>query len=200
MRNSEYNIIRDIRSDNPASRFYGQYIVESGAISTFPNTHNRWWSMIYAKVTPFNEDFPAEFITNPATGLLNNLGNRSFTDSYIIRLAETYLLRAEAHIGKGDFVRAAADINVVRARAYASPALPEQMNIDYVLDERARELHWEELRLMTLMRMGKMVERVRRYNTLVGHGIADHQNLWPIPFREIETNSEAVLEQNPGYN
>lgn len=200
IRNSEYNIIRDIKSDNPASKYYGQYIVASGAISKFPNTYNRWWSMIYAKLTPFNEDYPTEFITNTATGLVNNQATKSFTDSYLIRLAETYLLRAEAYMGKGDNGLAAADINVIRARAHATPASPEEMSIDYILDERARELHWEELRVMTLMRLGKMVERVRKYNALVGYGIADHQNLWPIPFREIETNTEAVLQQNPGYN
>lgn len=200
IRNSPYNIIRDIKADNPASRFYGQYIVESGAISEFPNIYNRWWSMIYAKLTPFGDDYPSEFVINAATGLVNNQATSSYTDSYIFRLAETYILRAEAFLGKGDLESAAKDINVVRARANASPAQAEEINIDYILDERARELHWEELRLMTLMRLGKMVERVRKYNTLVGHGIASHQNLWPVPFREIETNTEAILEQNPGYN
>lgn len=200
MRNSGYNIIRDIKADNPESAYYGQYIVASGAIDEFPNTYNRWWSMIYAKLTPFGADYPSEFVIDAETGLVNNQARSSFTDSYIFRLAETYLLRAEAYIGKGDGVNAARDVNTVRARANASPASPEEMTIDYILDERARELSWEELRVLTLMRLGKMVERVRRYNTLVGDGIADHQNLWPIPFREIETNTEAVLEQNPGYN
>jgi len=200
MRNSGFNIIRDIKADNPQSAYYGQYIVASGAIDKFPNTYNRWWSMIYAKLTPFGSDYPLEFVINPATGLVNNQATSSYTDSYIVRLAETYLLRAEAYIGKGDGVNAANDINTVRARANASPASAAEMSIDYILDERARELHWEELRVITLMRVGKMVERVRTYNSLVGHGIDDHQNLWPIPFREIETNTEAILEQNPGYN
>lgn len=198
MRNSEFNIIRDIKADNPASAYYGQYIVESGAIADFPNTFNRWWSVLYAKYTPIGE-VPDEFITNESTGLVNNAANESFTDHYIFRLAETYLLRAEAYLGKGETDKSADDINVVRARANASLALPGDISIDYILDERARELHWEELRVLTLMRLNKLVERVRIYNPVTGESIGDHQNLWPIPQREIETNSEAALDQNPGY-
>ena len=198
IRNSEYNIIRDIKADNPESEYFGQYIVESGAIAEFPNTLDRWWSLIFAKVTPIN-NFPDEFILNPETGLTNNSANETFTDNYIFRLAETYLLRAEAYLGKGDLGNAAADINVVRARANATPVSPAEVDIDYILDERARELAWEELRLLTLMRLDKLVERVKKYNPLTEDNILDHQNVWPIPAREIETNTEATLEQNPGY-
>ncbi|MDR1200120.1 MAG: RagB/SusD family nutrient uptake outer membrane protein, partial [Tannerellaceae bacterium] len=62
----------------------------------------------------------------------------------------------------------------------------------------------------TLCRLGKLVERTRKYNTVyygkgdevfesAGTSIQDYHNLWPIPFAEIERNTEAVLEQNPGY-
>jgi len=43
-----------------------------------------------------------------------------------------------------------------------------------------------------------LVERNRKYNEL--HDLYDHQNLWPIPFSEIQKNTEAELTQNPGYN
>ncbi|MEX2512920.1 MAG: RagB/SusD family nutrient uptake outer membrane protein [Cyclobacteriaceae bacterium] len=198
IRNSEYNIIRDIRANNPNSEFFGQNIVESGAIANFPNTLDRWWNLIYAKVAPIN-NFPDEFVLNPETGLLNNQSNGMMTDNYIFRLPETYLLRAEAHLGNGDPGSAAADINVVRERANASPVAAGDVNIEYILDERARELCWEELRLLTLMRLNLLVDRVKRYNPVTGDNILDHQNLWPIPFREIETNTEAELTQNPGY-
>ena len=72
------------------------------------------------------------------------------------------------------------------------------MNLDYILDERSRELAAEEIRNITLFRMGKFVERARKYNP-AGQFVADHQNLWPIPFGEIEKNTGAVLTQNPGY-
>jgi starch-binding outer membrane protein, SusD/RagB family len=199
LRNAPYAIIRDIKANNPASPYFGRNIVESGAIAQFPNTLERWWNVIFAKVGMVNE-FPDEFVIDPATGLLNNSANNTFTDNYVFRLAETYLLRAEAYLGKGDKALAAADINAVRSRSKASAVAAVDVTLDYILDERARELCWEELRLLTLMRTEKLVERVRKYNPVSKDFMLDHQNLWPIPAREIETNTEAKLEQNPGYN
>jgi hypothetical protein len=116
-----------------------------------------------------------------------------------MRLAETYLLRAEAYIDKGDKINAAKDINVVSARAQAKPVSPAEVSIDYLLDERARELIWEKPRRLELMRMGKLVERVRKYNRIAGGTIKDFNKLWPIPYSEIENNTEATIKQNPGY-
>ncbi len=205
MRNSEYNIIRDLVADNPASAYYGQKIVESGAIANYPMPYKNAWSAIFAKTTPIN-DFPEEVIADPETGVVTSGGNGTFTDTYMMRLAETYLLRAEAYLGKNDKVNAAADINVVRARANATPVTTAEVDIDYILDERARELHYEEFRILTLMRLGKLVERVRLHNPMANfkynteETIYDYHNVWPIPHSEIETNSEALLEQNPGYH
>lgn len=198
IRNSENNIMRDIVANNPESAYYGKKIVESGAIEGFNNVLNRWWSAIFTKVAPIN-NFPAEFVVDPSTGLLNNQSNNMATDQYIFRLAETYLLRAEAYLLSGNNSGAAADINMVRERSSASPVSDAEVTLDYILDERARELAWEELRLLTLMRTGTFVERVKKYNPVTGDNIGDYQNLWPIPYQEIETNIEAKLEQNPGY-
>lgn len=117
----------------------------------------------------------------------------------MFRLAETYLLRAEAYIRKGDLANAAADINTIRARANANPIQPSDVDIDFLLDERMRELYGEELRMLTLCRMGKLAERNRKYNPKTGLTIEDYHNLWPIPYSEIERNVYATLEQNPGY-
>lgn len=74
-------------------------------------------------------------------------------DWYMIRIAETYLLRAEAWLALGDKGKAAADINVVRDRANAPLCVASDVNIDYILDERARELFVEEHRWITLNRL-----------------------------------------------
>jgi hypothetical protein len=74
-------------------------------------------------------------------------------DWYVYRLAETYLLRAEAYFWKGDLVNAAKDINAVRERAHARPIDPSKVNIGTILDERARELYYEELRKVVLTRI-----------------------------------------------
>ncbi|PZX54180.1 RagB/SusD family nutrient uptake outer membrane protein [Algoriphagus chordae] len=78
------------------------------------------------------------------------------TDWYIFRLAESYLLRAEAKVWMGDLAGAAADINAVRTRAGAAPYDAGDINIGTVLDERARELYYEEPRKTELTRMARI--------------------------------------------
>lgn len=203
IRNSEHNIIRDIVADNPESQYFGQKIVESGAYDGASDPFSRNWSVIFAKSAPLN-DFPAEVIDDPETGATNSGARFTFRDHYFIRLAETYLLRAEAYLAKGNPGKAAEDINTVRDRANASPVSPADVDLDFILDERARELYFEEYRLFTLMRLGKLVERVKKYNPMytgeiANNGIESFHQLWPIPQSEIERNTEANLGQNPGY-
>ena len=119
-----------------------------------------------------------------------------------MRLAETYLLRAEAYLKAGDKDSAAKDINTIRARAHATPVTPDEVTLDLILDERARELFFEDFRLNTLMRMNKLSEYLMKYNPCVkknGYKLDNHINKLPIPNREIEANSEGGLIQNDGY-
>jgi hypothetical protein len=215
MRISEHNIIRDFKIDNPASPAFGKWFVADGYSGKA--TARQWFPFVMKKITG---DIPEDYWQRDASGnplltafgehLVTNNGNSTFRDMYMFRLAETYLLRAEAHLGKNNKVAAAADINVIRARVNAIPATSAEVDIDYLLDERLRELYYEEPRMLTLCRMGKLAERNRKYNVsytdvtgtyeCAGTTIQDYHNLWPIPFSEIERNTEAVLEQNPGYN
>jgi hypothetical protein len=71
----------------------------------------------------------------------------------MLRIAETYLIRAEAYLALGEKSKAAADINVLRDRANASYCTAADIDIDYILDERARELLGEENRWITLNRL-----------------------------------------------
>lgn len=75
------------------------------------------------------------------------------SDWYMFRLAETYLLRAEAYFWKGDLLSAAADINQVRTRAGCAPITAAEVTMATVLDERARELFFEENRKSELTRI-----------------------------------------------
>ena len=85
---------------------------------------------------------------------LYDAGNAYYdTDWYMIRIAETYLLRAEARLAQGNKAGAAEDINVLRNRAGAKPCTAADVNIDYILDERVRELFGEEQRWVTLSRL-----------------------------------------------
>lgn len=135
-------------------------------------------------------------------------------DFPMMRLAETYLLRAEARVAKGDAAGAAQDINILRNRAFKdarnetnNPSLgvvsSGEMTIDFILDERARELFAEENRRMTLIRTGKLIERARlnKENTIKGtiSGLDPRILLLPIPLSEIQRNKDVKWENNPGY-
>lgn len=92
------------------------------------------------------------------------------TDWYVFRLAETYLLRAEAYIWKGDMASAATDINRIRTRANCAPIMAAQVNMGSLLDERARELYYEEPRKTELTRIaflyaktGKVADNGKTY-------------------------------------
>ncbi len=178
MRNSSYNIRRDWYWNNPESAYFGQKVQITADMDTM-------WI-----ISPMLRKLEGDFATT---------GNAPSKDDPVMRLAETYLLRAEAYMWKGDLINAANDINVVRSRAHAKPVEPSQVNIDYILDERTRELVVEEPRRRTLIRVGKLYERTVKYNALSGKTIKPFNELWPIPQSAIDANLEAELKQNPGY-
>ncbi len=213
MRNSKYNIVRDFQIDGVAtdSPDFGKWFVKDGyakKVAAFGDTIRKWFPII-KKATVSQGDFPVEYFKTDATGkpivsplggnVLVNASENLFKDAYMFRLAETYLLRSEAYIMKGDNQKAADDMNVLRSRAKTFPVTAGAVSIDFLLDERMRELGAEELRMLTLTRMGKLYERDVKYNEKSGVTIKPYHNLWPIPFSEIERNAEAKLEQNPGY-
>ena len=196
-RNASHNIVRDVKYNNPASKWLDSSAVKYPALNWL-NQHWRWYPWPSKISTP--GDHPDDLFADKSQKILKSTAGSTYRDMYILRLAETYLLRAEAHFRKGNQVQAAADVNEVRSRAHAPLANPNEITMDYLLDERARELVYEEQRRITLHRTNTLVERVRKYNDLNKDDIQDHHNLWPIPFSEIEANQDAVLNQNPGYN
>lgn len=75
------------------------------------------------------------------------------------------------------------------------------VDLEFILEERARELLFEEPRRRTLIRMGLLVERVREHGLLedTRTTIQDYHGIWPIPQRVIDANIGADFEQNPDY-
>ncbi|MEQ6117967.1 RagB/SusD family nutrient uptake outer membrane protein [Reichenbachiella sp. MALMAid0571] len=189
MRNSKYNIRRDYYFNT--GNYFGQKV----------EMENGFWKGTNIKVESIDtmrymypwfrkiEGFPSG---GAASGM-------SYNEFIKVRLSETYLLRAEAYFLAGESQKAADDINDIRNRANATPVDPEDVDLDYILDERARELIVEERRLRTLIRMGKLVERVKKHNFREADYIQDYHKLWPIPQSVIDANIDAVIEQNPGY-
>lgn len=198
IRNSEYNIQRTYYYTNPTSSYYGQPITKLNVDAT---TLTLWDPRMTPHYKKFVRAVPIGLATD-ATSKRKNDNGRTWKDWYIMRLAETYLLRAEANMLKGDLASAANDINAVRNRALATPVVAGDVTIDLILDERARELYGEEFRLNTLMRTGKLVEYLNKYNGYLKDNnmvAPNYISKLPIPRREIEANTGAVLEQNPGY-
>ena len=195
MRNSQYNIKRVHYWTNPNSRFYGQPMT----YETMADPKGMDWQC--PMLMKFVSDVPHGQFQDPTSGEWHDNG-RIYKDWYIMRLAETYLLRAEAYMNKGDLASAAKDINAVRERAHATPVTAGDVNIELILDERARELCMEDFRINTLMRTNKLVEHLNKYNPQVklqGYVLDDHLNKLPIPNAEIEANKEGGLVQNEGY-
>ena len=197
IRTSPVNIVRDFIYTNPASTsFVGKSLIDFPA-PNWVSASWRWYPYPSKVTTPGQH--PVGVVQDAAKLTLKATAGPTFRDMYQIRLPETILLRAEAHLLKGNTAQAAADINMVRNRAKAKPVIPAEVTLDYILDERARELIFEEDRRVTLSRMGKLVERVKKYNPLNAPNIQPFHALFPIPFSEIEANKDAKLEQNPGY-
>lgn len=134
--------------------------------------------------------------------------NGSTRDVVISRLGETYLIAAEAYLKANKPGIALDRINEVRRRAakpgYDMSIKENQLSIDFILDERARELAGEYHRWMDLKRTGKLIEYCVKYNPNIGNESnfkgADGQNkiLRPIPKQAIDLN-HATITQNPGY-
>ncbi len=183
IRNSEYNIKRNWYYNDPSSDLYGQ----KAQITDVE------WSKGYLYPVP----------TKFFYGAVDKGGDNDYTgnnkDRVKFRLAETYLLKAEACIRQGKTQDAADAINIVRRRAHASEITAAQATMDFLLDERIRELVGEELRRFTLVRTGKLVERVKKYNPF-SKDMDEHHTLWPIPQYIIDSNTGADFPQNNGYN
>src|SRR5690606_18029330 len=129
-------------------------------------------------------------------------------DFLVYRLAETYLLVAEALVRQGKLDEAAEYVNAVRVRA-AKPGFEEEMKVtaadmslEFILAERGRELFGEGHRWFDLVRFGKLDEYVRTRTMDAPPNIQDYRTRRPIPqSRNVLTRNEdgTPFPQNPGY-
>ncbi len=133
-----------------------------------------------------------EFSSKSVSG--RNFGE---ADIVLVRLADIYLMRAEAKLRKsGDQAGALADVNLVRAaRTKPAPAL-NSMNLDLLYRERGFEFYWEMLRRTDMIRFGKYegtwTEKTNNDK---------RKRIFPVPQTAIDgaSNLPGYLVQNPGY-
>lgn len=197
IRNANYNFVREYVANNPNSSYYKDTFSTQDPPPGITVPSRSFYAYQTKATTPYNH--PDELYADKSTYLLKSSAGGTYRDAYMFRLAGTYLLRAEAYLDLGDLQKAADDINKVRSRAKASSVSPAKVDLDYILDERMRELGIEEKRRLTLMRLGVLYNRVVKCNPFYRDEMKKKYNLWPIPQAEIERNTDAKLEQNPGY-
>lgn len=147
LRHSDENWVdmEDLRYNHPGLQdandpYFGEnlqlYDSQGGILCT--DTIRSWYGWPYYKL----------YVADPTDQTPD--GGRG--DWYLYRVAETYLLRAEAYFWKGQLAEAAADLNAVRNRAGAASVTADQVNMDVIFNERARELYYEEPRKTELTR------------------------------------------------
>lgn len=133
--------------------------------------------------------------------------NHPDTDFHMFRLADTYLTYAEATIEggvNGDLATAVGYINTLRERAFGSSSFNitiADLTMDFILDERARELYWEGHRRTDLIRHNQFSENgvwPFKGGVQEGQTTASFRDLMPLPEKEININSNPLV-QNPGY-
>jgi len=144
---------------------------------------------------------------------MNDYSDRPYI---LFRFADVYLIAAEAAFKGGATLQDAANmINVLRTRAAlkanqtaaqytaavaAQQVTAAQITLDFILDERSRELFAEDTRWWDLSRTKKLVERVKLYNAEGAAGVQDYNMLRPIPQQQIDLVTEGPkFPQNPGY-
>ena len=163
-------------------------------------------TLAMTNLTDFANGYPAPKYRNvTSTGAPGSNTGFADVDFPMFRLGDAYLMYAEAVVRGGGGSRATAlgYINALRQRAYgnASGAITDaQMTIDFIRDERARELFWEGHRRTDLIRFDRFTTNgvwAWKGNVLAGKTTEAFRNLYPLPATELSANPN--LKQNAGY-
>lgn len=128
-------------------------------------------------------------------------------DYIVMRLADTHLMLAEAQLKAGNKAEAVKNVNIVRTRAAWAGRTTQmqiteaQLDMEFIMEERERELIGEQLRWLDLKRWGNLVERVRKFNPQAAPNIKDFHVLRPIPQTQIDRaeGGASAFPQNTGY-
>lgn len=186
---SIFEIFFDANNQNPVTFWYGRDNGGRYEFGATPALWNAYSDNDLRRVSSIREEEANTFVN------YKYRDNTTGTDGvHVIRLAEVYLIRAEARARTSNFAGAAEDLQVVRRRAYddetlvVAPAATEEAAIDAILAERRLEFAFEGHRWHDLVRTG-------RATTVLN--IAEYRTLMPIPLSATEVN--ANLTQNPGY-
>lgn len=145
-----------------------------------------------------------KYINKKADGSAAQRNDIPDIDFPMFRLTDAYLMYAEATLRgatTGNVATALGYINQIRTRAGATTITTPQLTLDFILDERGRELFWECHRRTDLIRFGKFTGGTKIWQwkggSVNGSATESYRDLMPIPARNIQANP--TLKQNPGY-
>ncbi len=131
------------------------------------------------------------------------------TDFPVFRLADAYMMRAEALFrmgGPANIDAAVKDINKIRERAYGNVSgniTAAGLSLDFIIDERGREFYYEAQRRTDLVRFGKFTGGGYLWQwkggAFAGTSTSNHLDIFPIPGDELSSNPNYNGQNNPGY-
>jgi len=172
--------------------------------------HSNGQTLEIDNLSTFTEGYAlVKFKNVSSTGVAGSdaSGNHADTDFPMFRLADVYLMYAEAVLRGGTGGTAAQAlqyVNQLRERAYNNTSgnlTAEQLTLDFILDERARELKWEAHRRTDLIRFGRFTSGTYLWpwkgGVKEGRAVENFRVLYPIPSSDITANPN--LTQNEGY-
>ena len=172
-------------SDDRAKLFWTNYLDPNPARRhSFEMNDFRKWTDGYPSIKFTNSNFIGSTIPTEFSG----------TDFPLYRLADAYLMYAESVLrgGGGSTALALDYVNAVRTRSNAAAIDFDELTLDFILDERARELNFEGHRRTDLIRYGKFTGGSYLWpwkgGAKDGTAIPDHYNLFPIPLKALQAN------------
>ncbi len=179
---------------------------EAGAPDDRANFYTNGQKREIADISTFSDGYAiAKWKNVTAAGAQGSDATGTFadTDFPMFRLADAYLMYAECAARTGaNTAQGVNYLNLVRQRAYGSNAFNvSSLNLNFILDERGRELHWEGHRRTDLIRFGKFTGGSYVWewkgNTKNGSPTPSFRKLFPIPLTALAANP--LLQQNTGY-
>ena len=184
------------------------YSIETSTVDSRAMFHVDGQNKVIEKISEFTEGYPPTKFKNINRDGSNGSDVRWVDiDFPMFRLADAYLMYAEAVLrgGSGGDMGTAVDyVNLVRFRAYGENSgdiTMADLDLPFILDERARELHWECHRRTDLVRFNQFTTSDYLWDfkggTSTGSAVDDRFNYFPIPAADIGANPN--LEQNVGY-
>ncbi len=182
------------------------YAINSASFDTRAHFYSDGQTLDIEDVTQFTNGYAVNKFKNVTSdGALGSDTDFPDTDFPVFRLADFYLMAAEAIMRAGGDKQQATDyFNEVRTRAYGSAGgnvSADELDLELLLDERARELYWECHRRTDLVRFGQFSDGDYLWQwkggVKEGAQVEPHRDIFPIPSSDIAANLNLV--QNPGY-